>query len=211
MYKKFFFALALALWVSASAFGQQWMIGFRGGADIATLHYQNTTTNNLFSTYNLVGFTASIPVEYQFSKRFSLQTELSVVQKGLGGLKWTDDQGFPIAGNPKLIFEYIEVPLLAKFNFGNGKLQFNTLIGTSLGYEIGQYVAPLSLFPPSSDKTTMQTQKTDFSLNGGLGMSYNLRFGKIFVEERYQMSLTSPEPNSKGRVFYSSAGIMFKI
>ncbi len=87
-----------------------------------------------------LGFGASL--EYNATKLFSLQSGLSYVQKGYqeNNITLTDASDNPIESNINIKFNYnyLEIPLLAKLNFGSQKVKFYCYTGPSLSYFINE-------------------------------------------------------------------------
>lgn len=176
-------------------------IGVRTGFNLATWSYtpKNTTSNTNYTVTEplVLGFTFAMPIEIKVSDSFILQPELSFIQKGYSqkresGSDHTQDT---------YIFNYFEMPLLAKVMLGNKRFKIGGFTGPSFGYLVsGQDVTAYGAsqkfyvynknidFNAAIYKTT---NRFDIGLVLGIQPTYNITdYGRIFFDVRYQLGLT---------------------
>ena len=137
--------MALGLVSPAEA---QWRVGARVGLTSTFM----TTENGYFYDWRYStnpGFSASVPVRYEFKDWLAVQTELAYVQKNYG--LWRS--GYHEGIGEDLTNHYLSVPILAHFSFGSEKLR-GYLDG---GFYIGGWLASrreggqLGTFPVTED------------------------------------------------------------
>ena len=117
-----------------------------------------------------VGFQGGMGVNITTGlKNFSVQPELNYVQKG------TKIKG--VDGKSTYKFNYLEVPVLAKYSFGPVYVD----AGPSLGLRIARN---------DNAKTFTDTKRLDFGVQGGLGVAVPAGPGKIVLDGRYDLGLT---------------------
>jgi Outer membrane protein beta-barrel domain len=140
--------------------------------------------------FNL-GFTVGVAVNVPLgSGSFSLQPELSFVQKG-----WKyDETGY----SSKTRLDYLELPVLIKATFGEAT-KFYINVGPSLGlgldgkfeieYKNGSIKEDYDVeFGEGDDAETTYFKKTDFGLQFGGGV---LVAEKVMIDIRYSLGLSS--------------------
>jgi hypothetical protein len=85
---------------------------------------------------NQMGFTFGIAMNFTLSDRFSVQPEINFIQKGFT-YSYTESNGWETRHDKSNVhINYIELPVLIKFRFGN-KNKFFINGGPSLGYGAG--------------------------------------------------------------------------
>ena len=153
-------------------------------------------TNNLFAK-DKTGFTFGSALEYKISNLFSLQTEISYVEKGfmVTNVSFTDNMGAIIMNDFKIRnnYNYLELPILGKLNFGNEKVKFYLCSGPSFSYYIYHKIKGIDeryqLFSYITDE---DIKKFNFSWQVGLGLKlFILGPGAIVLDARYDKSFTS--------------------
>lgn len=113
--KKIF--LVILTITSLSVAGQNYLIGWKGGANFTNVSYNNTLSS---SQNNRVSFVRGFTYEYLLNKHFSLGADLLYDQRG-----WKIDIPFYNEFNIYVItvtnkedFTYLSLPLKAGYNFG---------------------------------------------------------------------------------------------
>jgi hypothetical protein len=124
-------------------------------AGLSVSKFALAENNDNIST--LAGFTAGAALNIKVGSKFSFQPELLFIQKGGSAtFKQNIGDGILQTTTTDVTVNYLELPLLAKAMFGNGKIQYYVNAGPSIGYGLGG--------------------KTDYALNWNLG-------GEIVYEE----------------------------
>jgi hypothetical protein len=99
---------------------------------------------------SLAGFTGGLGINILMGEKFSLQPELLFIQKGANyEFKQGIGDGILQTATTDIRVNYLELPVLAKFTFGEGKVKYYVNAGPSLSYGLGG--------------------KTDYSINWTLG------------------------------------------
>ncbi|PWN68550.1 PorT family protein [Chryseobacterium phosphatilyticum] len=158
----------------------------KAGINIAT-----QSVKNLDGEKSKTSFQAGLGVNIQTGlSNFSIQPEVNFISKG-AKIK----NNF---GNQTYNFNYIEIPVLAKYSFG--PLYVNA--GPSIGFLMGK-----------NDKIKAaygKTKTVDFGLQMGAGVAIPAGPGKVIVDGRYNLGLTNISDekgvNVKNRGFAISLG-----
>ncbi len=169
---------------SYSAFAQGVSIGAKGGINIASAASKNINTKQGY----LVGFNTAIPVEIGISKNFAIQPELAFSQKGYG-----TDYGIIGSSTYRLIFTYIEMPVLLKGGIGGDGLKVNFFAGPSLGFAIsGKEVTKNGgqKFSGNLDLSSSVFNRLNTELVFGTEVQKLIGNGHVFLDLRYQLGLT---------------------
>lgn len=145
----------------------------------------------------------SVPIEFDLSKKWTIQVEPSLLRKG-AKIDYIENKQ-----SNRCIFKvtYIELPLLLKFRYA----KFNMLLGPSIGYATGGRIKESTLIYssnkfPIDKKVNFDEEKyprKDVSLNGGLG----LNFDRSGFDVRYTLSLTNLGIKGDGNAKYYNQGI----
>ncbi len=185
--------IALVLLAAASpAASSPWIsFGVKGG-----IYTSNTTEvpTGWPETAFRNGFAGGVYMDFAFSRSFSLQPEILYVTKGLdGGLA-----GPGYDHNYTARFDYIQIPLLAKFTIaGKSRLSPYFFAGPDVGFNIGADVdidytdtRTGETASGSSDwSDVMSAAEICFSV--GLGCRYAIGLGGITADARFDFGLTN--------------------
>lgn len=151
-------------------------VGMRGGLTIAS--YRG---GDVGSSAN-PGFHLGIFGRYDLGLGFALQPEALFVQKGAE---------LDYAGPWKVSHDYVEVPLLLRYRFGEERLLSPYLLG-------GPYLSFLlssfshrsnDLADYSPDDWVRSTSDTEFGAAMGAGVEWNLGWRSFLLEIRYSLGL----------------------
>ncbi len=220
MKKITFIIIVFALWNSVVQ--AQISIGVRTGFNLATWSYtpKNTTSNTNYTITEplLLGFTFVMPIEVKLSNNFALQPELSFIQKGFtqkreSGSDYVQDT---------YIFNYLEVPLLAKIILGNKKFKVGVLAGPSFGYlvsgrDVTAYGASQKFYVYNknidfNDAINKTTNRFDIGLVLGVQPAYNITdYSRIFFDARYQLGLSDIKNDSPDNTQIFNRGIGLSV
>ncbi|UKB79582.1 porin family protein [Chryseobacterium sp. MEBOG07] len=138
----------------------------------AGINFANQSIKNVNGEKSKVSFQAGLGVNIQTGvKNFSIQPEVNFISKGT---KFKNS-----FGNETYNFNYIEVPVLAKYSFG--PVYVNA--GPSIGFLMGK-----------SDKIKAAYGKTktiDFGVQMGAGIAIPAGPGKMIIDGRYNLGLSN--------------------
>jgi hypothetical protein len=160
------------------------------------------------------GFHGGASFDYLFTDRFSLESGLVYMQKG-----GTHDITFNFFGLTSKVtqdfnFHYVDIPLQAKYRFGNGDVRFFLGLGPYIGIGLWGKVKSTSEFMGNSESETKNLSfGTDFELLelglcGGAGVEYN----SFLLGLNYSYGLNNLDRSAsdndifKNRVFSVSLG-----
>ena len=187
----------IALFATTTAFAQN-AVGFRGNLTVSNMTKFGLIENITPDFKGLVSGGGAIFLEMPITENFSIQPELSFMEKGfavkeginVGGAFLNTDINIPVNGKLRFKTDYIQVPLLAKYHFGD-KTATHAYIaaGPAVGYlaDAGITIRVLDIFPISSNVSTDIFKPFEFSGIATVGFETPLN-EKImgFVEGRYE-------------------------
>lgn len=162
----------------AGATGSSAKFGIKGGVNFSNLYTEDVTDENVLTGFNLGAF-----VEMPLTSAISLQPEVAFSTKGAEN----EYDNATASGRVKFRLNYIEVPLLLKFNITN---HFNLHAGPYVAFLIDSKITDEDNdgsvnFEQELDDDDLN--KVDFGLAAGLGLD----FGNIGVGARYNYGLTT--------------------
>jgi hypothetical protein len=146
------------------------------------------------STTFMRGFAGGIYMDYAFNRYFSLQPEILYVIKGLDG----QIDYRVIIENYEARFDYIELPLLAKFTIAGGS-HFSPYFfaGPGVGINLAAAVdinrtdlQTNKSLSGSSDWSTIMN-KAEFCFSFGGGCKYGIGLGGITADVRFDLGLSN--------------------
>ena len=212
-------ALAIA-GTTANTATAQLSVGPKGGATLNTISGNAPAGTDKAMT---IGYQFGAAVNYGFNKTFSLQPEVVFIQKGGKTNSSATDDFAQMSAN------YLEVPILAKAQFGGEKFKGFVVLGPYAGYWAGGKNKASVLgtetnesidFDNDLDDDGYKHNRIDLGINGGIGMQYALWKGNIFLDARYgfglfDMNKYKTEPNGyktqANRSVEVSLGYMFRL
>jgi hypothetical protein len=170
--------------------------GVRAGVDFMSIGGDTgdsdpgTRTGFLIGGYANIGFGAPVTV----------QPELLYVQKGAS----TDVEGGTITTK----YDYIEIPVLVKYQIPAGGFSPNLFAGPALGFNV-------TAERTNGDTVDLSegTSGTEFGLYFGAGSDFGLSAGTVSIDLRYNLGLTSINSEGEGSInnqgFMITAGFAF--
>jgi hypothetical protein len=173
--------------------------GIRAGVNFANI----TDTN----ADRRIGFMGGVYGDFMISNsNLSIQPELLYTQKGVK--KKVDVQGGgTVKGKVRL--DYIEIPILVKYNFvSSGSVNPNLYVGPYVGFNVNSDVKVKNNQGKASVGIGSNTKDTDF----GIVVGGSLDFGYINVGLRYGFGLIDVSKNGasgKNSVLSIVAGVGF--
>lgn len=142
-----------------------------------------------------------------FAGPFALQPELVYVQKGQKSDLEAEFFGETISGSVTTKLDYIEVPLLAKFQIPvAGPLSPNLFAGPTVGFTASSEVEMEFSGESESDDIGDDISGTDFGLAFGGGADFGLSAATLTVDLRYGLGLT--DIPDEGEASVTNQGIM---
>ncbi len=214
-------ALSLTLVGAATNISKaQLSVGAKGGGTLNTVSGNTPAGTEKDMTF---GYQFGATVNYGFNEIFSLQPEVVFIQKGGKASSTATDDYAQLSAN------YLEIPILAKAQFGGEKFKGFIVLGPYAGYWAGGKNKTKILgnesketidFDNDIDDDGYKQNRIDLGINGGLGMQYAIGRGNIFLDARYGFGLfdmnkykTEPDgyKSQANRSVEVSLGYMFRL
>jgi len=189
--KRLGFFLAILL-LSHSAASAPWIsFGVKGG-----IYTSNTTEipTGLAQASFKNGFAGGVYMDYAVNRYFSLQPEALYVMKGLNA--GSANSWYIV--NYAARFDYIEIPLLAKFTV-NGKSHFSPFFfaGPGIGINLAADV-DVEFTDARTDESVSGSSdwsgimsRTEFCFSFGAGCRYAIGLGGITADARFDLGLSN--------------------
>lgn len=175
--------LSMILLMGLTTKAQEFHYGVKAGANFAVqseiaYYYNNEDIR--------VGFQGGIFGNMSLAKNFSLQAEVNYEQKGGKSEEITSK------------YDYITVPVLAKYTIGEKDLKFNFNLGPYVGYLVNAELE-------SNNNTTDvidSSEDFEFGAIAGIGLSYPVANNNIVLDLRLGLGLSAynqndTKPNNK--------------
>lgn len=174
-------------------FGQD-QIGFRGGLNISEPGLNGSLGNTNSLTRSFAGIDVALVSEFKLGKRISFRPELGYSEKGIriGAATNLNLFGAPIPLGLETITKVrlLEVPLMAKYEFGSGPMKGYVIGGPSVAYALngnfktkGNFLTELNLV--NENFGLGDQNRFGLGFTGGLGLEMVQGKGTFFVEARY--------------------------
>ncbi|HRD79652.1 MAG: PorT family protein [Saprospiraceae bacterium] len=220
------FSIAFCLGITLSA---QVSLGFRTGATWSNVQASEGLDALAPDFKTISGFNVAAVAEIAFGNNFSLQPELAFTRKGFGIKEDFNIDLFelplPVGFRNDTRVNYVELPLLAKYKFGDENAQFYLMAGPSAGYATnGRLLTRAKLLlidvkvldtPINLD--AVNYERLEVGAVAGAGVNINLGGTKLFFDGRYSHSFTQVydipviEDRVSNRGFSINAGLMFPL
>jgi hypothetical protein len=170
--------------LTTSVFAQL-SVGFRAGVNIANQTFEQDGVE--ISPDSRLGITAAGLVEIPVSGGFSIQPEIAFVQKGL---KFKFDF-LGTTEEVETILNHIDVPILAKYNFGSETVGAFVAAGPTFGYAISGKSKANGEEDKFDDGDWEGYKRFEIGASLGAGVGANVGSGMLFLDVRYLLSLTN--------------------
>ena len=202
-------AIILFVIVSSLAVNAQWRIGLTVGATynsysrdnhyMSDWHYKGAWGKIASSSHYVPIGTIGVMGQYDFNDWFGIRADLNWTNKANHQYRTMVSTDFETLNN------YIQLPVMASFSFGNQKLRGFLNVGVYGGYWINSYYLGGQQFVTSGTTITgiikndfdeKRDQRFDYGLVGGIGIEWRFKFLKKnwawqIVEARYYYSTKS--------------------
>ena len=163
-------------------------IGPVAGLNIATFGGEDAEGVSSRTAFLVGAFAA-----FQMSPKFLLEPSVLYTQKG-GQVDFDEN----VNGTIKLT--YIQVPLLARYRLGSGKVVPNLILGPAVGFKTsckGSASQGAIEINVDCDEADLQVSGTDFSLIGGAG----LEVSKFMFSVRYDYGMSSLASDGDTKIY----------
>lgn len=175
--------------------------GLRIGANAANMSGSSVTNSEMLIGYNIGGFfnySFEDLISSDFGQIFSMRAELSLQQKGTtADYKFTEEN---IQENVKVDATYVQVPILARFTFGEDRgMQYFGEVGfygaALFGLEIDGEVWRDHDNDPNTDRRKYRDEYAGFDAGAVVGGGLSIPFGgrkspwRAYMNLRYSLGL----------------------
>ncbi|MBA7607097.1 hypothetical protein ES703_14249 [subsurface metagenome] len=135
-----------------------------------------------------MGMVGGIFLELGLTDMLGVQIEVLYSSKGSKG----EFEFLGVEGDMAFNLSYIDIPILLKFKIPiEGPIEPELFIGPSLGYNLSSEIVVEAEGEKETEDLGDETKSIDFGLEFGGGVGYNLGGGKIIIDARYVLGLTS--------------------
>ena len=142
------------------------VVGIKAGLSSTWLEY----SNEYEEAKSLTGFQVGMFYDWEFCRRFSLQVE-----------GYYNRKGNQVVDDIKFRIDYIEVPILIKFNIDVGsRLKAGPFVG---GY--GAYLLSAKLVDTPEGDQSSDIKNIDFGLIVGVGICWKSKKLNLIIDARY--------------------------
>lgn len=179
------------------------LIGQRGGASVSWMAFDASLPEEVERVVDgaepILGFTAGTMVRIPFGEHLSLQPEIAYTQRGWQ-CQWHPR---PSVRNDLMRMNYLELPLLARYEYGSRKLRGFLLAGPVFGRGLGGFdiatrgdqgngnTFSFDWYMSFADGLEYGGYKRyDFAVAVGAGVAWKVGRSEVFFDFRYQHSTT---------------------
>lgn len=205
----------------------QYAVGLKVGGNIADASLSGISEQFLPEQLSYPGVVIGAMAEIPMLNGFSFRPELNYMQKGFTVRVSKDDfdlfgVNLKLSGKNETRLNYLEVPLLIKYSYGNSLAKAYAVAGPTVGFAMNGYAQQIAtaIIDIKVNKSSLPLEKDAFQrwelgLAVGLGGEIKAGHGKIFGDVRYDFGLNSIIHNTiidfkaKNRGFNISAGYAY--
>jgi len=177
--------------------GSKLSIGIHGAPSAATWW-----GNQVFTRDYRLSFTGGFAVQYAVKPRFSVRIEANYERKGFSySFSYTDVNANSLGtGNQSFYFDYITLPLLAKFDLTKNKVKLYTNGGIYVGYLV-RCGSQTSSSGPQSTISPSDYMRTDYGFIGGLGLDIPImQHVALLLEARENLGIAAITKGGAGSI-----------
>ena len=196
---------------STESFTQNITLGFSPGIQIATFDIDDED-DPLFSegTDYRTGPNFKAFINFEISPNFLIQTEGGFNQKGMIlSFATTDINGVSIDFEEiEMVFNYVEVPVLAVYRLNRKNVNFYAFGGPSFGYLTSAFTKFMNVKEQFEFEEDDGINRYEVSLIGGLKIGIPFGNGELFFDGRYQRGISNlDEDSDNSKIFNSGFGL----
>lgn len=190
----------MLLAMTVSLFGQV-SIGAKAGIYHSNVAIQGIDNNLIPDTKGLTDFSGGVVSEIMFGENFGFQPELNYHKSGFQieeGIEFdVFDIPVPLGVKAKVKVDYLTMPVLAKYNIGNGPVKGYVSAGPSFGYAlqgevrtVAKVIIDIPVWTQDINFSSGEVNRFDIGGVVGAGVSFDTGPGKLFVDARYKHGFT---------------------
>lgn len=167
------------------------------------------------STGRRSGYTVGGFLLFDFAGPFALQPELRYIQRGYTVDVTVSGFGQEFSANGTLKLDYIDVPVLARFDFPSAGVTPHVLGGPTVGFNISAEQETEAAGQTGTEDVSDSVSGTDFGLEVGAGLDFSLGAGTATIDARYGLGLSDlpdtedTDMSLKNRALMVTAGFTF--
>lgn len=203
-------------------------IGLKGGANWANIQAPDAVDAVTPDFRTLNGFTLGAVASLNLIDKLAFQPELLYTRKGFVLQEGFDADLFnipvPLGVKAASSFDYLELPLLMKYQFGGDAIKAYVVAGPSFGYAVSgrlkttaDALFDIELTNRKIDLNSIDYQRFEVGAAVGAGFSFSTPLGDLFLDGRYthgfnqvyDIPLLTDKVKNKG--FALSAGFLIPI
>ena len=207
-FKKIMAVIAICFFAGQLVQAQEAKFGIRVGGVISRQEYKSESI--LIEPESKFGLDLALTSDFPLGEVVSFGPELHWMQKGFKAEDFdiVDENGTITIGEATATLNYLELPLLVKFNFGGEDVKMFVMAGPSVGYLLsGKY----------EFDGVEQDEDYDFvnRLDVGAQLGAGVHLGPVVVDVRYMLGLSNYAKDNpavediKNTGFGLGVGIMF--
>lgn len=229
------FFILTPIFLVSPIMAQNNQIGPLVGLNLASVDFESETEQRDRDTSIRIGFSFGGILYLALSSNIGLQFEPSYTQKGSKfEVKWMTYYWGEIIMEQTLKVNYIDIPILFKASFGQGSTKPYILAGANISFKTGNVVVDIDkvtidgeeaensqeVIRMLEDELEIATKSTDFGLNLGVGILFQIGTNQFFLEGQYNIGLKNivdeededdAEPEIKNKGIQIKVGILFPL
>jgi len=191
--KKFVIVTVLMLAFALTAGAQNGtapMFGIKAGVNMAGIYGSDTDDGNKFKAGGVFG----VFMSYAFTPQFSVQPEVLYSMKGY---KW-EGSGVDAGYTEKGKFNYIEVPVLLKYNIPTeGNTSPNLFVGPAVAFLTKADIDWDFDGESGTEDIKDSSKSVDFGVAFGGGVDFTMGEGTVTFDVRYTLGLTKVDDSAE--------------
>ncbi len=196
------FSVLLIAFFSFFSINAQISVGVKVGSNFADTRVNGLVQNLTPEQTVFTGFTAGIVGEVPVLGNLTFRPEFNYIQKG-----FTVSQSFdiellgidmPVGAKARTRINYLEMPLLLKYNIGNENVKAYVIAGPNVAYAANAHLRPIATLLIDFNLPRVNIDLSNdiyrrWELSGTLGAGGEIKAGngKVFADARYNLGFTN--------------------